>query len=351
MLPPRSDLGLKRALCAASLVLGLGASIAAADVLSDAEMKSFLVQCIGTDGAGKPVLPSPERPRCPGGGFQTVSDRAEWRKHDWGEVGRTGSPGLGDQASDSVLESRGGREVIVQTFDFGNRKGDLFGRFDKGGGDGGDLLTLIDGSAWGFFTEDGGGGEQWFVAERCRDDPAPSARLKAWLFFGNDVKRDVWTEAVARLKIARSARECPTRFNSAFTRYLMDTVEVPFRVLDGSKAPHLNRRRIETVVSEHFGGENIARADHLERFFFGRGLGKYRWERWEQLSRTRLSGAGERADGMARSGKCMPIRHSDSPGEGWVMVDCRTWTTLVRQERPWSVRDFGWPGRVLEDVR
>lgn len=338
-------------ICAAILALVAAVPSTAQENLSEAALTSFLVQCIATDAGGKPDFPSPERPRCPGRGPQGVSDRAEWRKHDWGTLGENGPPRLGHQVSDSVLDHRGGRNVVVQTFDFGDGER-RFGRFDKGNGDGGDLLAVIDGAVWGFFTEDGGAGEQWFIGESCQQDSGPSASRKAWLFFGSDVKRDTWTDAVARLTIARSPNECPTRgFGSAYTRYLRDTIEVPFRVLNGDKPATLSGRPVDTIVSDHFGGKDLATADHLERFYFGRGLGKYRWERWEQLSRTSLKDAEKRADDLSGSGRCMPIAHSDSPGEGWVMVDCRTWTTLVRQTRPWSVADFGWPGRVLDAAR
>ena len=30
------------------------------------------------------------------------------------------------------------------------------------------------------------------------------------------------------------------------------------------------------------------------------------------------------------------------PGRDWLLVDCRTWTTLVRQTIPWSVDRYGW---------
>lgn len=338
-------------ICTALAAIAATAPSAAQDKLSEAAITSFLVQCIATDASGKPEFPTPERPQCPGRGPQEVSDRAEWRKHDWGTLSDNGPPKFGHQVSDSVLERRGSREVVVQTFDFGDGER-RFGRFDKGNGDGGDLLAVIDGAVWGFFTEDGGAGEQWFVAENCRQDPGPSGRRKAWLFFGGDVGRGAWTDAVARLTITRSPDECPTRgFGSAYTRYLRDTIEVPFRILDGDKAAGFAQRQVDSIVSDHFGGKDVATADHLERFYFGRGLGKYRWERWEQLSRTSLKDAEKRGDELSGSGRCMPIGHSDSPGEGWVMVDCRTWTTLVRQNRPWSVAEFGWPGRVLDAVR
>ena len=125
-----------------------------------------------------------------------------------------------------------------------------------------------------------------------------------------------------------------------------------FRVVDGDKPSAFNRRRVDSVVSDHFGGDSIEAANHLERFYFGQGLGKYRWERWENLPVSTIPDAAKKAEDMAGSGRCMPIAYSDAPGPDWVMVDCRTWTTLVRQREPWSEDRFNWPGRtVLDAVR
>lgn len=75
----------------------------------------------------------------------------------------------GYQASDSVVQRRGARTLVVQTFDFG-AGGRVFGRFDgglgtgsggTGGGDGGQVLMLVDGWSTAVMTEDGGGGVQW----------------------------------------------------------------------------------------------------------------------------------------------------------------------------------------------
>lgn len=339
---------MKRLLLVLALVVSSPAARAQSTGLSEADMIGFLAQCIGTDAAGGPVGIGPERPSCPKGP-QTLADRAEWRKHDWPDTRDPSSAVLGYQASDSVLDRRFKFPVIDQTFDFGDGRR-RFGTLDRPGGDGGDAIVLLDGAAWGFFTEDGGGGQQWFVAERCRDDPRPEARLESWLMFAADAQEGGWRDQLARLTIARTPEACPSRFSNAYTRYRRDTIVVPVRIVDGTKPQNTRAWPVDTIVSEHYGGRSIEAANHLERFYFGRGLGKYRWERWENLAKSTLRDNEERSRTLAASGRCMPLPYSESPGPDWSMVDCRTWTNLVRQRDGFTVTRFGWPGNLIDAV-
>jgi hypothetical protein len=86
------------------------------------------------------------------------------------------------QASDSVVERRAGRTLVVQTFDFGT-DGRVFGRFDGGRGDGGQVLLFIGDWASFAMTEDGGGGVQWFIGKTCRSPVDQDARFLGWLIF------------------------------------------------------------------------------------------------------------------------------------------------------------------------
>lgn len=336
------------ALVAASHAVSAYTLAARAAALGEAEMLGFLVQCIGTDASGAPIGLGPDRTECPKGP-QSLGDRAEWRKHDWPDTRDANVRVLGYQASDSVFDPRFKFPVIDQTFDFGdgNRR---FGTLDRPGGDGGDAAALLDGAAWIFFTEDGGGGQQWFVAERCHDAPRPEVRLESWLLFAGDVERGSWHEQLARLTIAKTPDACPTRFSNAYTRYRRDTIVVPVRINDGAKPQNTRAWPTDTIVSEHYGGRSIDAANHLERFYFGRGLGKYRWERWENLSKSTLRDNDERARTLADSGRCMPLPYSESPGADWAMVDCRTWTNLVRQKDGFTVARFGWPGNLIDAI-
>ncbi len=317
--------------------------------LSESEMLAFLVQCIGTGPNGSPSIVS--RPGSSCRTPQEVASKPDWRKHDWPDRRDPAVQPLGHQASDSVLDRGFPFPAVVQTFDFGDA-GRRFGVKDEGqGGDGGDAVAILKGAAWVFFTEDGGNGRQWFVAEACRTAPGPNAAHESWLLFDNTVTRHGWRDRLARLRITRSPHECPDRFSNAYTRFRRATIPVPYRAVAGSQPVRTGTWKVDSIVSDHFGGRSIESADHLERFYFGRGLGKYRWERWEELSRSRQPDVPGRARTLAESGRCMPLPYSDAPGPGWVMIDCRTWTNLVRQRAKWSASELGWPGTAVDAIR
>ena len=256
---------------------------------------------------------------------------------------------------------------MVQTFDFGTG-GRVFGRFDgglvtgsgvtgsggTGGGDGGQVLMLVDGWASAAMTEDGGGGVQWFLGEACRSPVATDGRFLGWLMFCNEVKADAWNSVVARLNIAAGPENCPRLFNAAFTRYRLDRIAFPFRIIDASRVTTAIRH-LDVVVSEHYGGTDIESANHLERFFFARRLGLVRWERWSNRRVSRQAADAETAAQLAGTARCPKLERpgldtigqpGGPPGHDWLQVDCRTWTALVRQTLPWSVDRYGWT--VLE---
>ena len=323
--------------------------------LSDADMIDYLAQSICLDPTGKPSGALPIDAECRQSRPQRSEDTAPWRKHDWPNSLEETVQGY--QASDSVVQRRGARTLIVQTFDFGTG-GRVFGRFDGGlgqGGDGGQVLMLVDGWSNAAMTEDGGGGVQWFMGEACRSPVATDRRFLSWLMFPNEVKADAWTSIVARLNIAASPELCPRQFNAAFTRYRLDRIAFPFRIIDAGSRVTTAIRRLDVVVSEHYGGADIGSADHLERFFFARRLGLVRWERWSNRRFSRQHGDAEMAAQLAGTARCPKLESpgldthglpGGQPGRDWLLVDCRTWTTLVRQTKPWSVDRYGWT--VLE---
>ncbi|MBM0203754.1 hypothetical protein JNW90_12005 [Micromonospora sp. STR1s_5] len=279
-----------------------------------------------------------------------MSDPIAWRKHDWPDRNILEAQPLGHQASDALANPRFGFPLIVQTFDFGDG-GRAFGTLDRGRGDGGDAATIVDGAAWIFFTEDGGAGQQWFVGEACRTDKRPEAARASWLIFANDVTRNRWRDRVARLNRGVGPDACPARFSDAYTRYTRDTLIVPFRFVKPNSDLAHSMRPVDTVISEHFGGSTIPAAKHLERFYLGRGLGKYRWERWENAALSKTADARRAAKTLRTSGRCPAITYSDPPGPDWLMVDCRTWTNLVRLTEPWSAAELNWPGHVFDVLK
>src|SRR5262249_22019473 len=272
---------------------------------------------------------------------QTDRDVASYRKYDLPNANEATQRPLGYQASDSVLTRRGGRTLIEQTFDFGDEKR-AFGRFDAGQGDGGQVLVVVDGWASAIMTEDGGDGIQYFIGPGCRTSAQTAAGELSWLFFNGNVQRQRWDYTVARINKGRSISECPTVFNAALTRYRADTIDVPFRILGKSAPLTVTIRSVDVIISEHYAGEQMTSADHLELFFFARDLGLIRWERWENFGVGKPPTFERWARDFAQTGRCQPWAYSTAVGPEWRMIDCRNWTTLVPSTH-WSVRDYEWP--------
>lgn len=320
----------------------------------------FLTQslCLGPDGQPTDLLPID--PACTTRRLQRSDDPARYRKHDWPDV--LGDPRVprGYMASDSVLLQAGGRTLVVQTFDFGT-DGRVFGKFDGGpgnsGGDGGQVALAVGDWLSFVLTEDGGAGVQWFIGEGCRTAPQTDQRFLSWLLFRDPAAKGRWQERVARLNIVPTIASCPPNFGDAYTRYRRDIVEFPFRLAgrladpDGVKE---RRQALDVVVSEHYGGSDVAGADHLERFFFARGLGMVRWELWSNRRVSRDPKPVPLAEAMARSARCPALSGANgatygatygAPGRDWIRFDCRTWTVIFPQspQKPWSIDDYGWP--------
>lgn len=242
-----------------------------------------------------------------------------YRRRDWS----------GAQISDAVLADRGGRQMVLQTFDFGD--GDrAFGRFDEGRGDGADLIRQDPGGVSILMTEDGGAGVQFWQGSPC-----PS--VAGWLLFDAPLQHGDWQTRTVRIGLSRDPGACPAGLGSAFTRWRLEHVSVPWRV-DGSA--EVSRTTLRVIVSEHFGGPSIEAADHLERFVFAEGVGKILWQRWEHADRTRRADLVEATRILAGSGRCPPGVPGPPDGDGhWILADCRLWTDFVRG----PARSMPWP--------
>lgn len=312
--------------------------------------------------AGGRLTPGVLAPGCPGERLRLTADVPAVERHDWPAAREARQRPFGYQRSASYLAARpDGSVEAVQTFDFGGGERG-FGRFDAGRGDGGQVAALRGPAAVITMTEDGGGGVQWFAGAACRGG-VEAARSGWVLFVGEPGPR--WTSTVAELRVTRSPEECPARFDRSYTRWRLLPVDWPI-LFDGASDPSrpaLPAR--ETLVSEHFGGASLDAADHLERFYLLRGVGLARWERWEQLDRSRRPNLDERAARLAASGRCPDIAGGEPPALGWVRVDCRHWMNFVAvasggaeraasavsssgrsPERPADARGFAW-GRTL----
>lgn len=342
----RHWLAIGAAIAIAALTVGLTAArenTVPGRALSREAMVGFLTQCIESGPDGLPRFGARARDLCRDHRL-TADEPMVWRKFDWPGQDDPRSFPVGYLANDAVVLRLGPSPLIAHVADFGDTVRQ-FRHFDAGKGDGGQVAQIIDDAAYGIMTEDGGAGYQWFVGPACRGPAGGLDRFKSWLFFAADVAPGMWRQRIAELAMARSASGCAPGFSRALTRYRLETIDVPlFAAFDGRR--QAMRVSVPTIVSEHFGREAVKRSDHLERFFFGDGLGMYRWERWEQRGLSLNSDMDQQGAQFARSGRCPDLRFSVPPATGWVLTDCRMWTNLIRQDVPWRAVEFGWPGQL-----
>jgi len=312
----------------------------AAAAAAEDPLAPFMAQSVCLDARGAPRLGRlPFEPGCDRARLLSADDPLPYRKHDWPAVAHADRLPRGYQASDSVLGTLLGRPAILQTLDFGNGPR-VFGQLDAA--DGGQVVLLRDGTGAAAMTKDGTGGLQWFQSPDCRAGPGPAP---GWLFAVLPMG-EAWRERVVRINRTRSPFECPTAFGPSLTRWRTARIDLPWREASTgavSSAP------AEVLVSEHYGGASVQDANHLERFWFARGLGLARWERWENPVSSRLS-SRERERMvriMVESRRCPPIAFGEPPAPGWQNVDCRTWTNMVRAMPGAPLSVLAWPAPEL----
>lgn len=327
---------LRNLLLAVPLFLSTGA--ASAEGLSGAEATAFLAQSVCLDGAGAPIPGRlPFEPGCDRRRPARIEEVLPWRKTDFPDSSAALARPQGYMASDAVVGRLLGRPAIIQTFDIGGGfQGHEFGRFEPDEGGQAALLSPgPNGVEAGFVvTQDGGrpGVLQWFLSPACRPGAPPAP---AWLAFAGEVPDGRWAERIAPINIAAAPNACPRDFGRALTRWRRARIALPMRWHDD---PTPRSLPVETIVSEHYARPEIVASDHLERFWFARDLGMVRWERWN--NGAFLADTPERGRWFARTGRCGPVPFSESPGPGWALVDCRTWTNFSRQGgrvAPWPL--------------
>lgn len=297
---------------------------------SQPDLLPYLVQAACLDPGGQ-VIPgrAPTDADCPRRRSLAVGEPLPYRKHDWPSVQAGMRQARGWQASDSLRGTLLGRSAVLQIFDFGDDTSRAFGRFDAGHGDGGQAILIApDGTVAAAMTEDGAGGVQWFASPDCA--AARGAPTAGWLFAAPPVGGD-WHSRIAELLIVPHPDACPPRFVPSLTRWRLVRLALPLREAATGATATVSA---DALLSEHYGRATIPTAEHLERFLFVRDLGLTRWERWEDRATSRLPALEERAGQLAAQRRCPPLPVSTPPGASWAMVDCRTWTNLVRATGP-----------------
>lgn len=295
----------------------------------------FLVQevCIDRDGT---VLvgasPLDAAPACRQRRKLGVNERLPYQRRDWPgrDDQRAHSRGYQQTASFPIETALG--LAVAQTWDFGDAVR-AFGRHDPG--DGGQIAFFSERSVAFGLTEDGGAGLQFFIGPGC-------GLLDGWIIVDSSFPASPSGEATAR--ITRRRDRCPERLGYAYTRWEMRPVT--YRTRARGEA---GTARLDTLVSEHFGGRDARSAGHLERFYFTRELGSTRWERWENLAGRDGREPRAQAGALERSGRCGA--GLGSPAPEWVMVDCREWTLIVPPADPAGDLPGFWTERLRQNVR
>lgn len=335
--------GMALALSVAVLVLGPPSPSRAQDPMSWDWRKAFdfMVENVCTDGSNRPIQgasPLDGPVACPRQRKLGIGERLPYHKRDWsGLADRAANPD-GYQQSDSYPVRSTLGPAVVQTYDFGGGSR-AFGQFDDG--DGGQV-GFVSASALSFgVTEDGGAGLQLFLGPGCAPDDG-------WIVVDRSFGANPGGHVLAHL--TRYARRCPKRLDAAFTRWNVQPVSYRTRSHDGTGHTEIGRMELTTLVSEHFGGESVAAADHLERMYFTRELGYTRWERWQNLSMHDRPQDRQQAAALAASDRCEPGLGSPSAGSGWVMIDCREWTNMVRPVDPTGDLPVFWLDRLRADA-
>jgi hypothetical protein len=301
-----------------------------------------MIQNVCLDAAGKVlegISPLDPGGRCTRQRDLLPGERLPYHKHDRPGASDRATAPEGYQRHDSFpVPTANFGEVVEDAFDFGAGEGRRFGVFDTGKGDGGDIVMLAPGTVSIGATEDAGAGFQLFVGPECHGPIGPAALARSWIIALYAPGEPLRGETVARLSDLREGHQqsCPSRLGAAYTRWQVKPVHYDAGVT------------LSTLVSDHYGGAQPDRANHVERFYFTRELGATRWERWQNPERTREFSAAQIAATAARlaaSGRCSPAPTPE--GGPFVMVDCREWTLTVPPQNPAGDP----PGFLIEAIR
>jgi hypothetical protein len=320
------------------LIAGLLAGVPAqarAEVPLSADWRlvfDYLVQdvCVGPSGAAQAGVSPLEGPgSCPRQRDLEIGERLPYHKHDWADGGARAALPDGYQRSDSVpIRAPRLGVAVVQSFDFGappNR----FGSIDPG--DGGQIAIFSPASVSYGVTEDGGDGLQLFLGPDCTAPGAVDRLRDSWVIVARGFTPDRPGETVARL--TKWPDRCPGALGYAFTRWHVQSLRL--RIATAGRTGHHD---FATLISDHFGGRDPERANHLERFYFTRELGLVRWERWENLARPgdpmARADADARAAALAASDRCDAVAAAPAATGRWLMIDCRQWTRIVAPRDP-----------------
>jgi hypothetical protein len=310
-----------------------------------AAASDFLIQDLCVDSNGNPlagVSPLAADGQCVRHRNVKVGETLPYVRHDWSNDASRSSEPAGLERTDSFPVSAGNRTLIVSEFDFGTAPR-AFGRFDKG--EGGQLAVVTNDQASVILTQDSKG-LKFFFGPRCKTPVTLRSLDESWTLFDKTAFTARHGATVSHLKQSLEPESCPSHLDASATEWSMR--EMRFR----RDLAHNLTEPLLTIVTDHFSGAKPEAAGSMERMYFTRELGWTRWERWQNLAvgRGHQSDNLDRADKLAKSGRC-DVRDGPPSGSGsWVMVDCREWTNIQPAgANAGALTDF-WIGDLLRST-
>lgn len=284
--------------------------LAAGPDMASVPFEDYLIQDVCEGGNG--LLSDDPYDGCPQGSAQRnlrVGDPLPYHRHDQPD----GNNPLGFQRHDSFPRpGPGGTIRYVHPFDFAP-----FGEYNPAS-DGYDVSEADGDWAAIVGTRDPGGLAQTFYAPGC-------AMTDSWLLAPTATYSSK-ANRVAMLRIAAWEKNnqafpgaCPNGFDAAYTEWEMQS-GVVFGGLFGART-----KKLDALVSSHYGGANPMTADHIERFYFTRIYGLTRWERWQNNG------------GVEKPAGC----NGPTVMGSFKRVDCRDWSNILPEPLAWPGE--AWP--------
>lgn len=294
----------------------------------------FLVASVCTDAQDRPLpgaSPLDGASACPRQRKIGFGERLPYHKRDWPGVEDRDRLPDGYQQSDSFPVHTALGSAVVQTYDFGegHRR---FGQFDAG--DGGQVAFFTAETVSFGITEDGGGGLQFFIGPGC-------APTDSWVVVDRSFDAAARPSSEMLARITQRQDRCPARLGYAYTRWRVQPMQYRTKVHGRPGTAELT-----TLVSEHFGGQDVESADHLERMYFTQELGYTRWERWQNASVRDRAQDRRQAAILAATARCAPALGAPSTATTWIMIDCREWTQIVPPADPAGDAPTFWLDRL-----
>jgi len=247
-----------------------------------------------------------------------------YHKNDWPTAAQAETRPNGNQSNDTFpILTKGYGVAVVQLRSFLDPAGKPLPYQPRRGGGG--VYLFSDTTMASGVTEDPNG-LQFFYGPNCSASDPLRRIFDAWVVVDKSYEPERPGHMVARL--TRFPERC-ARLTYAYTSWL--TRPVTFRVRSNGAE---TKRSLQTLISDHFGGESLERASNMERFYFTRELGLVRWERWQNFDRQKREQDQQRASDLQAAGQCDSVEAPPAAPGHWVMVRCRQYTNLIKSADP-----------------